>query len=83
MMDRFDLEDAISRMLDIDNELEDLIYKVGDDKNKPTEDEILNILIGMKALNQVRYDRLWTVFENLIKHDVIKSSMKGEYDTIH
>ena len=83
MMDRFDLEDAISRMLDIDNEIEDLIYKVGDDKNQPTEDEVLNILIGMKALNQVRYDRLWTVFESLIKHDIIKSPTKDKRDAVH
>lgn len=82
-MNRFDLEDAISRMLDIDNELDDLIYKVGDDKNQPTEDEILNILIGIKALNQVRYDRLWMVFENLIERDIIRSTTRDTEDAIH
>lgn len=72
-MNRFDLEDAISRMLDIDNELEDIIYKVGDSPDQPSEDDILNLLIGVKSLNQARYDRLWNIFEQLIKNETIRS----------
>lgn len=72
-MNRFDLEDAISRMLDIDNELEDIIYKVGDSPDRPSEDDILNLLIGVKSLNQARYDRLWNIFEQLIKNETIRS----------
>jgi len=73
IMNRFDLEDAISRMLDIDNELEDIIYKVGDSPDRPSEDDILNLLIGVKSLNQARYDRLWNIFEQLIKNETIRS----------
>lgn len=73
MMNRFDLEDAISRMLDTNNELDDLIYKVGDCPEKPDEDEILNMLIGIKALNDSRYSRMWTIFEQLIKNETIRS----------
>lgn len=72
-MDRFNLEDSISRMMDIDNELDDIIHKVGDSKEAATVDEILNLLIGVKALNQTRYDRMWNTFECLIKHGIIKS----------
>lgn len=72
-MDRFDLEDAMSRMMDIENELEDIIHKVGDDPIKATEDDILNMLIGIKTLNATRYQRMWNTFEFLIKRGVIKS----------
>lgn len=77
-MNRFDLEDAMSRMMDIENELEDIIYKVGDDPVRPTEDDILNMLIGLKTLNATRYQRMWNVFETLIKTDVIKSDTTEE-----
>jgi len=72
-MNRFDLEDSISRMLDIDNELDDIIYKVGDSSERPSEDELLNLLIGVKSLNQARYDRMWMIFEQLIKNGTIRS----------
>lgn len=72
-MNRFDLEDALSRMLDIENELDDIIYKVGDSPERPSEDDILNLLIGIKSLNQARYERLWNIFEQLIKDGTIRS----------
>jgi hypothetical protein len=70
-MNRFDLEDAISRMMDTDNEIDDIIYKVGDCAERPSEDDILNLLIGVKALNQARYNRVWSTFEQLVKNNVI------------
>lgn len=72
-MNRFDLEDAMSRMLDTNNEIDDLIYKVGDCPEKPDEDEILNMLIGIKALNDSRYSRMWMIFEKLIENETIRS----------
>jgi len=76
MMNRFDLEDAMSRMLDTNNEIDDLIYKVGDCPEKPDEDEILNMLIGIKSLNESRYSRMWMIFEQLIKDETIRSETK-------
>ena len=70
-MNRFDLEDAISRMMDTDNEIDDIIYKVGDCAERPSEDDVLNLLIGVKALNQARYNRMWNTFERLVKDGVI------------
>lgn len=65
-------------MLNIDDELEDLIYKVGDSKASPTEDEILNMLIGIKALNQTRYERMWQIFETCVKDGIISNQTKHE-----
>ena len=70
-MDRFDLEERISDMCNIESELETLIYKIGDSPESPSEDEILNLLIGIVSLHRVRYERLWSTFEQLIETNVI------------
>lgn len=72
-MNRFDLEEAMSTMMQIDDNLETMMYAIGDASRKYTEDELLNMLIGMKQLHATRYDKLWEVFEYLVKHDIIKS----------
>lgn len=74
MTDRFDLEDRISKMLDISENVEDLIYKVGDSPDKPTEDDLLNALIGLKYTIDIRYERLWRTFEELISNGHLKSN---------
>lgn len=73
-MDRFDLEEAMSTMMQIDDSLDTIIYAIGDARpGKYTEDQLLNMLIGMKQLHATQYDRLWEVFEHLVRNDVIKS----------
>lgn len=78
MKDRFDLEDRISKLLDIDECIEDIIYMVGDSPNKPTEDDLLNALIGLKSMLNIRYERMWNTFEELIKNGQIKSKQTDE-----
>lgn len=67
MNDRFDLEEAMGEMLATQNDIETLIYAIGDSPIKHTEDELLNMLIGMKQLNETRYRKMWYIFEQLIK----------------
>ena len=76
-MNRFDLEEAISDVFTANEELETLLYRVGDSPVNPTEDEILNILIGIIALNKVRYEKLWNTFETLLANGTI-SNKEGE-----
>jgi len=71
MNNRFDLEEAMGEMLSTQNDIETLIYAIGDSPIKHTEDELLNMLIGMKQLNQTRYQKMWNIFENLIKEKKI------------
>ena len=73
MTDRFDLDERISRLLDISENIEDIIYMVGDSPNKPTEDDLLNALIGLKSTLDIRYERMWNTFEELIKNGQITS----------
>ena len=73
MNDRFDLEEAISEVFTTNEELETLLYRIGDSPVTPTEDEILNIIIGIMELNKVRYEKLWNTFEALIANGVISN----------
>ena len=70
-MDRFDLEEAMGEMLATQNDIETIIYAIRDSPIKHTEDELLNMLIGMKQLNQTRYQKMWYIFEQLIKEKKI------------
>ena len=71
MNDRFDLEEAISDVFTSNEELETLLYRIGDSPVTPSEDEVMNILIGIIALNKVRYEKLWNTFEALLKNGTI------------
>ena len=71
MNDRFDLEEAISDVFTSNEELETLLYRIGDSPVTPSEDEVMNILIGIIALNKVRYEKLWNTFEALIANGTI------------
>ncbi len=76
MKNRFDLEDAMSAL-----------YKYGwryrcnftfflmDAKVRPTEDDIANMLIGAKALHNARYQKMWQIFEDLIKMELSQIRM--------
>lgn len=72
-MDRFELEDAIMETYTTINELETILYKVGDSPTPPTEDELANMLIGVIDLSKARHDKLWNTFETLVKDKVITS----------
>ena len=69
--DRFDLEEAIGQMAQTPNDIETIIYAIGDSPIKHTEDELLNMLIGIKKLHETRYQKMWYTFEELIKNKVI------------
>ncbi len=80
MTDRFTLEERITDIGQVEDELEQLLYKIGDSPSPPTEDELMNIIIGMKELCNIRYERLWKCFEELIGNGVIKGPI-NDLDT--
>ena len=71
-MNRFDLEEAIGHMAQLPNDIDTIIYAVGDAPEPATEDELLNMLIGVKQLHETRYQKMWSTFEELIKLEKIK-----------
>jgi len=70
-MNRFELEDSMSNLHQIGEDIETIIYAIGDSPTKHTEDQLLNMLIGMKQLHDTRYQKMWNIFEQLIKENKI------------
>jgi hypothetical protein len=71
MIDRFQLEDEISALGDVVGELETLLFKIGDSPTRPSEDEIMNMIIGMISLQNTRLERANQTFEHLVKDSKI------------
>ena len=71
-LDRFDLEDRIMGSSQIIDDLENLLYLVGDRPKPATEDEIMNAIIGMIEQSHIRHDRLFNTFASLIEQGTIK-----------
>ena len=67
-------ESDMSDTYNIFNELETILYKVGDAPTQPTEDELMNMLIGVMDLHKVRYEKMWATFEHLIKNGTISNN---------
>ena len=70
-MNRFELEDSMSNLHQIGEDIETIIYAIGDSPIKHTEDQLLNMLIGMKQLHDTRYQKMWVTFEQLIQNGTI------------
>ena len=51
-------ESDMSDTYNIFNELETILYKVGDAPAQPTEDQLMNMLIGVIDLHKVRYEKM-------------------------
>ena len=77
-MNRFELEDAMSNLHQIGEDIETIIYAIGDSPIKYTEDQLLNMLIGMKQLHDTRYQKMWNTFEQLIQNGTISNKNTDE-----
>lgn len=51
-------EEDMAQINTIVDELEVLMYKIGDCEIRPTEDQLLNMIIGMIELHRVRYEKM-------------------------
>jgi len=58
------LEEAIGNLNNIQDDIDALIYAIGDSPKQYTEDELLNMLMGMSQLHQTWYDKLWIEYDN-------------------
>ena len=72
-MNRFDLEEAMSGLYGTGDDIDAILHSYMDAKVRPTEDDMANMLIGAKALHNARYQRMWQIFEELIKNGTISN----------
>jgi hypothetical protein len=63
------LEADMSDTYNIFNELETILYKVGDAPTQPTEDQLMNMLIGVIDLHKVRYEKMWASWNEFQKQN--------------
>ena len=66
-MNRFDLEEALMNLDKVGEDIDTIIYAIGDAPMKYTEDQLLNMLIGIKQLHDTRYEKAWNVLENQLE----------------
>lgn len=62
-------ESDMSDTHNIFNELETILYKVGDAPTQPTEDQLMNMLIGVMDLHKVRYEKMWASWNEFQKQN--------------
>ena len=83
--DRFDLEEAIQSIWQTEDDLETVLYSIMDATDgPPSEDEIVNMILGIKELHGARMQRLWDIFEDFVhgQHDTLWRDIK-ENQKIH
>ena len=62
-------ESDMSDTYNIFNELETILYKIGDAPTQPTEDQLMNMLIGVIDLQKTRYEKMWASWEDFKKQN--------------
>ena len=63
-------ESDMSDTYNIFNELETILYKVGDSTTPHTEDQLMNMLIGVIDLHKVRYEKMWASWNEYVKQNI-------------
>ena len=63
-MNRFDLEEAMSQLYNMGDDIDIVLHAYMDAKVRPTEDQMANMLIGIKELHNARYQKMWQIFED-------------------
>jgi len=70
--DRFKLEECITSLYQVNEDMNSMMYKEFDTKEGLTEDQKMNIIIGMMELHKVRCDATWECMEELVKQGDLK-----------
>jgi hypothetical protein len=68
-MTQYDLEDAIMTAWRTSDDLELFFKHHGDHPVPMTEDEVSNMIYGIKQLHDMRIEKLFTVFKQVFKLD--------------
>ena len=70
--DRFNLEEEIQKVWSTEEDLNTILYRIMDaHEGPPSEDEVTNMLIGLKEIHKSRCLKLWDVFETMLENKKI------------
>ena len=67
MIDLYELEPHIMDCWSVCNDLESVFKQIGDGERVPTEDEMMNTLMGMQQLYQWKFEQLFLKYEQIQK----------------
>ena len=68
---RFNLEEEIQNVWNTENDLDTILYRIMDAKDgPPSEDDVVNMLLGLKEIHKSRCMKLWDVFETMVNEKV-------------
>jgi len=67
MIDLYELEPHIMDCWSVCNDLESVFKQVGDGERVPTEDEMMNVLIGINQLYQWKFEQLFNKYEQILR----------------
>ena len=74
MKTRFDLEQDILNVTSMTQDLDTLLWRIMDSPDGPlTEDDLANIIIGLRYTLQLRGERLWDTFTQVFELDQHRS----------
>ena len=72
---RFNLEEEIQNVWNTENDLDTILYRIMDAKDgPPSEDDVVNMLLGLKEIHKSRCIKLWDVFETMVNEKVFDKS---------
>ena len=75
MKTRFDLEQDILSITGMTEDLDTLLWRIMDSPDGPlTEDDLTNIVIGLRYILQLRSDKLWDTFSQVFEIDQYRSN---------
>ena len=82
--DRFNLEEEIMNVWCTAEDLDTILYRMMDAPDgPPTEDEVTNMLIGLKEIHNSRCMKLWDTFETMVHEKCFKTedvdAMQGKF----
>jgi hypothetical protein len=76
MSDRFDFEQQIQKCWLITDDIYDLAGAVLE--NDLSHDQITNALLGLREINEIRFNKLWELFEDVHMSLVRENRMLNE-----
>lgn len=66
-MKPYDLEQPIMDCWSVCNDLETVFRQIGDGEREPTQDELMNALMGMHQVYQWKFEQLFFKYEQMLK----------------
>ena len=74
----YDLEPMIMDCWDVCDDIRAVYKQIGDGKREPTQDELMNALLGIQQLYQWKFEQLFDKFEDVIKESRHDNERTGQ-----